>query len=67
MIKLIKNEPDLIWMEIANNYKKLVENQFKKNKVLIIPHRLLAILFFAYYKGDFSKIDVQEIKDRLNI
>jgi hypothetical protein len=30
--------------------------------VLIIPHRLLAMLFFAYYQGDFEKINIEEIK-----
>lgn len=33
---------------------------------MIIPHRLLAILFFTYYQGDFRKIDIEEIKKRMN-
>lgn len=33
---------------------------------MIVPHRLLAMLFFAYYQGDFRRIDIEEIKKRLD-
>lgn len=67
MIRLIKGEPDLLWMEIGNNYKKIMEGSFKKNKVLIHPHRLLAMLFFAYYQGDLRRVSVGEIQEKLKI
>jgi hypothetical protein len=67
VIKLIKNEPELLEKEIRNKYKMINKYSFTKNKIVLIYHRLFALLVFVYFKCDYSKFDMTKLGEILGL
>lgn len=55
------SSPALLREMIGNYYKMIGLYSFKKNKIVLIPHRILALLLFKYFKFDYFNVQFEEL------
>lgn len=51
IIKVIEDK-QVLGVMIGNYCKMILEYSFKKNKVILVPHRILALLLYKYFDFD---------------
>jgi hypothetical protein len=52
---------------IANYHKMMGMYSFNKNKIVLIPHRILALLLFKYFKFDCLNVQLKELCEILSL
>jgi hypothetical protein len=66
IIRVIDNKSILAAM-IKNYCRLILEFSFKKNKIILVPQRVLVLLIYKYFDYNLSKIDFEEIRAILGL
>ena len=66
IIKLMEEKSVLA--AVMRNYYRMVKCfSFKKNKIILVPQRIIVLAIFKYYDFDLSRIDKEELADIMEL
>lgn len=52
---------------MRNYYQMARDFSFKKNKIILVPQRIIVLVIYKYYDFDLTKIDKQELTDIMEL
>jgi hypothetical protein len=52
---------------IANYCKLILMYSFNKNKIILVPQRILVLLIYKYFDCDLKKVDADDIRSILGL
>lgn len=66
IVKLIENKNVLAAM-MRNYYRMARGFSFKKNKIILVPQRIVVLVIYKYYDFDLSRIDKEELANIMEL
>lgn len=59
LMEIIKvtDDKEILAAMIRNYCKLILAYSFKKNKIILVPHRILALLIYKYFDFDLQRVN----------